>query len=64
MSVDEQIIGKFVISLKTTGDRCLILLPCSPGSLTLKKPGLLTPSHNRGGVDSTPPSDLCNLAHT
>ena len=33
MSVDEQFIGRFVISLKTTGDRCLILLPCSPGSL-------------------------------
>ena len=25
--------GRFVTSLKTTGDRCLISLPCSPGSL-------------------------------
>ena len=26
--------------------------------LTLKEPGLLTPSHSRGGADSAPPSDL------
>ena len=31
---------------------------CTARNLTLKKPGLLTPSHSRGGVDSTPPSDL------
>ena len=33
MSVGEQIMGRFVTSLKTTGNRCLISLPCSPGSL-------------------------------
>ena len=40
--------------------------------LTLKKPGLLTPSHSRGGGGFHPPlgsrprsgENLCNLAHT
>ena len=64
---------QFISFIESWDENHKIIIASECISLTLKKPGLLTPSESwGGGVDSTPPSDLgreaakklCNLAHT